>query len=860
MNSLIFKPTYLLYLTTFLLLSNFVSAQMITPLPDTTTAKVKNHLAPASQNDTVGNTITLDSKDFNQGFIVSPEELILGKVAGLRITSNSGKPGDGFTIQNRGISTFLTDNSPLYIVDNVPIVNGYININPNDIATVTVMKDAWAVALYGDRAANGAIVITTKRGTKQLHVSYSGKLGVSNLPKQVEVFSGDEFRSIVTDHFSSDPTAISLLGGANTNWQNEIYRPAISQDHHVDVSGSIKEIPFRVAVGRTNQNGIIKTSSNDRTTASASLNPTFFDNHLKISMTLNGIFSRERIAPESVVRNAIQFDPTQPIKNGDGSYFALTSISSWPPANPVALLNLTNDRVNADRYIGNVTAEYWLLSSPEMRVVFSYGEDYVSTKEHKLIDTAATWLYFTNGEKGIRQEVNQTMKSEVWDLSFNYSKKLDSFSSQLDLSIGTSNTNNSLTADNYRASIIPQTILNNSSYNVDERLGSIYARAGYSIKDKYLLNVCIRRETDDRFADGNKGGLSYVASLKWKMKDEAFLQNNNAISKLDLRAGYGLTGSNWQFGTSFGGAMDPNLKREKISTISLGADYGLFQNRIYGSIDFYSKTSSDLFLATPAYTLSVTSNAGKIRNTGAEFSINATTISTKDWNMKVGFNAAYNQNKILSLIDLPGVAGYVGLQTGYVNGWDKVMIQSTGYPRNSFYVYEQDYDSNGNPVETSNPYNYYNLRHYKKAEPDWIMGISSQLSYRNWDFAFSGRLSLGNYVYNNVAADSYFHMIYQYDYLLNVSKSVNKTKFTTAQYLSNYYVENASFFRMDYITLGYSFKNVWNRRAAIRLSATIQNAFVITNYSGIDPEQATGIDQYGYPRARTYSMGLNINF
>ncbi len=832
---------------------------MITPLPDTTIVRVNNYPAPTSQGDSIGNTITLDSKDFNQGLIVMPEELILGKVAGLRITSNSGKPSGGFTIQNRGISTFLTDNSPLYIVDDVPIVNGYININPNDIATVTVMKDAWTVALYGDRAAHGAIVITTKRGTKQLSVSYSGKLGVSNLPKQVEVFSGNEFRNLVYDHFSSTPGVINLLGNANTNWQNEIYRTAISQDHHVDVSGSLKNIPYRVAVGRTNQDGIIKTSNNNRTTAAMSLTPTFLDDHLKISMTLNGIFSRERIAPESVVRNAIQFDPTQPIKNGDGSYFALTSTSSWPPANPVALLNLTNDRVNADRYIGNVTAEYWLLSSPEMRVVFSYGEDYVSTKEHKLIDTAATWLYFTNGEKGIRQEVNQTMKSEVWDLSFNYSKKLDSFSSQLDLSIGTSNTNNSLTADNYRASIIPQTIFNNSSYSVDERLGSIYARAGYSIKDKYLLNVCIRRETDDRFADGNKGGLSYVASLKWKMKDEAFLQNNKTISKLDLKAGYGLTGSNWQFGTSFGGAIDPNAKREKISTINFGADYGLFQNRIYGSIDFYSKTSSDLFFMPTVSFQPTMIKAGKIRNTGVELCINAVAISTDNWNWNLGFNAAFNRNRIQS-INLPGLTSYQGLQTGYVNGWDKVMIQSTGYPRNSFYVYEQDYDSNGNPVETSNPYNYYNLRHYKKAEPDWIMGISSQLSYRNWDFAFSGRLSLGNYVYNNVAADSYFHMIYQYDYLLNVSKSVNKTKFTTAQYLSDYYVENASFFRMDYITLGYSFKNDWNRRAAIRLSATIQNAFVITNYSGIDPEQATGIDQYGYPRARTFSLGLNMNF
>ena len=827
---------------------------MITPLPDTTTAKANNHPAPISQSDTVGNTITLDSKVFNQGFIVSPEELILGKVAGLRITSNSGKPGDGFTIQNRGISTFLTDNSPLYIVDNVPIVNGYININPNDIATITVIKDAWAVALYGDRAANGAIVITTKRGTKQLNVSYSGKLSVSNLPKQVEVFSGDEFRNLVYDHFSSTPSAINLLGSASTNWQNEIYRSAISQDHHVDVSGSIREIPYRIALGRTNQDGIIKTSSYNRTTASASLDPTFFDNHLKISITFNGIFGKERIADENAVRRALQFDPTQPVMNSDGSYFGYSGFPSLY-TNPAALLNFTDNRLNSDRYLGNISVDYKLHFLPDMRIVFNYGEDYLSITDREVVDTAIAWQIAQG--KGSQQQIKQTLKSKIWNLSATYSRSIEALASQVSLVVGASRTKNSIWESNYHTSIIPFTVYDDSQYNVDEQLGSIYARAGYSFKDKYLLNVCIRRENDDRFADGNKGGLTYVASLNWKMKDEAFLQNNKAISKLDLRAGYGLTGSNWQFGTSFGGAMDPNLRREKISTISLSADYGLFQNRIYGSIDFYSKTSSDLFLATPAYNLSVTSNAGKIRNTGAEFSINATTISTKDWNMKVGFNAAVNQNKILSLIDLPGVDQYIGLPNGSANLWTNVFMQSVGYPINSFYVKQQVYNTSGSPLEGIYATG---LRHYHKAEPDWIMGVSSQLSYRNWDFAFSGRLSLGNYVYNTVAADSYYNMIYQYDYLLNVSKSVNKTKFTTAQYLSDYYVENASFFRMDYITLGYSFKDVWNSKAAIRLSATIQNAFVITNYSGIDPEAATGIDNYGYPRARTFSLGLNMNF
>ncbi|HUW05083.1 MAG TPA: SusC/RagA family TonB-linked outer membrane protein [Williamwhitmania sp.] len=856
MNSFTIKPTYLLTLTIFLLLSNLVSAQMISPLPDTTTAKVKNHLAPASQNDTVGNTITLDSKDFNQGFIVSPEELILGKVAGLRITSNSGKPGDGFTIQNRGISTFLTDNSPLYIVDNVPIVNGYININPNDIATVTVIKDAWAVALYGDRAAHGAIVITTKRGTKQLHVSYSGKLGVSNLPKQVEVFSGDEFRSIVTDHFSSDPTAISLLGGANTNWQNEIYRSAISQDHHVDVSGSVKDIPYRVAVGRTNQDGIIKTSSYNRTTTSASLDPTFFDNHLKISITFSGIFGKERIADENIVRRALQFDPTQPVINSDGSYFGYSGFPSIY-SNPAALLHFTDNRLNSDRYIGNISVDYKLHFFPDMRVAFSYGEDYLNTKDHEVVDTAL--VYSGSLTKGSIQQTNQTLKSKIWNLSATYSKSIEALSSQVNLVVGTSRTTSSLWGNGYQYSIVPQALQDTSAFGFESSLIATYFRLGYSLKNRYFLNFSLRNEIDARYADNNKINHAFTASLNWKLKDESFLRNNNTISTLDLRAEYGVSGSNWQFGSSFNATVTPDLAPEKITTKSVGIDYGLFNNRIQGSIDVYSKTGDNLFVRTPnPLNHYFVYNTGKIKNSGVELSINAIPLSNKDWHWEFGFNAAVNHNKIERLIDNDEANSFIGLPDGPANMSINVLMQTVGYPINSFYVKQQVYNTSGSPLEGIYGTG---LRHYHKSEPDWIMGVSSQLSYRNWDFAFSGRLNLGNYVYNTVAADNSYDIIYWGQaYLTNVNKSLNKTKFESRQYLSDYFVENASFFRMDYITLGYSFKDVWNSKAAIRLSATIQNAFVITNYSGIDPEVATGIDSYSYPRASTFSLGLNMIF
>jgi len=806
--------------------------------------------------DSVGNSVTLDSKDFNQGLIVMPEELILGKVAGLRITSNSGKPGDGFTIQNRGISSFLTDNNPLYVVDNLPIVNGYLNINPNDIATVTVIKDAWAVALYGDRAANGAIVITTKRGTKQLHVSYSGKLGVSNLPKQVEVFSGDEFRNLVYDHFSSTPSAINLLGSASTNWQNEIYRSAISQDHHVDVSGSIKEIPFRVAVGRTNQDGIIKTSNNNRTTAAMSLTPTFLDDHLKVGFSLNGIFGRERIVDENVVNRAIVFDPTQPVKNSDGSYFSYSGISAGL-ANPVALLNLTTNKLNSDRYIGNVSIDYKLHFFPDLRIALNYGEDYIKANNHEQIDTAATWLFST--EKGSVQQANQTMKSKIWDISAIYSKKMEAILSQVDLVIGVTRTNNSISATNSQYSLEPRILQDTSSYELKSSLSSAYIRVGYSFKSKYYFNFSVRKETDNRYLDNNKVNHSYTTLLKWIVKNEPFLRSSNTISTLNLRAEYGVSGDNWQFGSSFNASLLPELKPEKNIAKSVGVDYGLFQNRIYGSLEFYNNTGDNLFVRTPnPLNQYFVYNTGKIKNSGVELSINAIPLSNKDWHWEFGFNAAYNKNKIEALTNYDNQSYFIGLPDGQVNMWTNIFMQSVGYPINSFYVKQQVYDASGNPLE-----GFYStgLRHYHSAEPDWIMGVSSQLSYRNWDFSFSGRLSLGNYVYNNVAAESVYNNVYTgLAHLLNRPTLLNKTEFETQQYLSDYYVENASFFRMDFITLGYSFKNVWNGKVAIRLAATVQNAFVITNYSGIDPELATGIDSYSYPRARTFSLGLNMIF
>ena len=820
----------------FILILNITNYVTIYGQTDTTASLYES--MPLSNAD---NAITLDSSLFNQGFIVMPEELFLGKIPGMNIISNSGKPGDGFTIQNRGISSFLTDNNPLYVVDNLPIVNGYLNINPNDIATITVIKNAWAVALYGDRAAHGAIVITTKKGGGTAKVSYIGKVGISFLPKQVDVFSSDEFRKLVYDqynaYFPEDiPMLDTLLGHANTNWQSEIYRTAISQDHHVAISNSINRIPYRISFGHTNLEGIIKTTSNKRNSLSVALTPSFFDNHLKVEMTLNGLFTEENSADKYVVLSAVMFDPTQAIRNSDGSYY---KTGYFFIDNPVEKLNLTNNNLCSDRYISKVSIDYRLHFIPDLRVILNYGEDYLKTDNRE----TETWYYTYDELK------DQKLISKYWDLSANYYKNIEAISSNISFVIGIIKYNRSNSSKDF---LYVSHILNNATiFDSKLKLNTTYMRIGYSLKNRYCLNFSNRKETASISDYNNRTNHVYTATLKWIVKNEPFLSSNRTISTLNLRAEYGISGANPKMSNSLNDLTRVYSSPEKITAKSLGVDYGLFHDRIYGSIEFYSNTSDNLFFRYYASGVNFvdTRNNGKLKNSGVEASINAIPLLGKAWQWKIGFNAAFNRNKIKALnTSINGSADYSTYDGS------SILLQREGHPINSFNVKAQAYDSQGNPIES----NYTTgTRPYHKAQPDWIMGLSSQLSYKNWDFAFSSRISLGNYVYNYVSTFGCYSSITS---LNNAPKSLNKTKFSKSQRLSDYYVENASFFRMDFITLGYSFENVWNCKASIRLSVAVQNAFVITNYSGIDPELATGIDNFGYPRARTFSLGLNMNF
>lgn len=816
----------------------------------------------------IGAATVIGSEKFNGGLIISPEELILGKVPGVRITSNSGKPGTKFTIQIRGNSTILSDNAPLLVVDNVPFYDTEIAVNPNDIEAITVYKGGWAVALFGERASAGAIVITTKKGGKAFKVTYSGKFGVSSLPKQIDVFSGDEFRKLNYDLSNGNIAILSLLGNQNTNWQNEIYHTAIGQDHHIGISGSVKMIPFRLSVGRTNQDGILKTSEYRRTSAGISIDPSFFGDHLKVSINLQGIFNRNRLANERAISGAVRFDPTQPIFSSNGDYFKYPGSTFLLYQNPVAELNYSNNDEVVDNYWGHVKVDYKLHFFPELKFSFLYGEKRVESSLKSVTSTAATWVNNGQGEI-ISQEYKP--KNKIKDLSVNYSKQFNYLNCSLDITLGAMDQNLELDRNSVQTDIITNQINSSSTYWEKTKSESVYSRIGLGINNKYTINFSARRDSDSRYADDSKHNISYVSSLMWNIKNELFLKEVKPLSALNLDLEYSITGLYTQFSQLNYSVIDPNLKREHQRTFSIGLNYGLFQNRIIGNLSYYSRYGENLYVTAPiGFSTALLMNGGDMRNKGLEADLNVKVISTKVLQWDISFNAAYNKNEIVSQLysDNPN---FLGFYSGAIAGPGSfIFLQREGNPVNSFFVLKQVYDHLGNPIEgvyvdrlgaggniAGNPWNRYL---FKKPTPDWIMGVSSSLNYRSWDFAFSGRLSLGNYVYNSVSATSYYDNLSFNGHLWNIPKLVNDTKFNSRQPYSDYYVENASFFRMDYISLGYSFKNLWKEKLGIRVSATVQNAFVVTKYKGLDPEVATGIDTYSYPRARTFSFGVNMEF
>ena len=905
------------------------------------------------KSDVTGSVTALKPDTKNKGVTVSAQDMLAGKVPGMSVTNGGGTPGGAATIRIRGGSSLNASNDPLIVVDGVPLDNGGVKgfpnglgmINPNDIESFNVLKDASAAAIYGSRGSNGVIIITTKKGKRgqKPSVSFNNSLTVNTHRKSLELMDGDEYRAFVKQLYAGnarEADALAALGTANTDWQKEIYRTAVSMDHNMQVSGSLGSIlPYRVSLGYTNDQGILKTSSFERYTVAANLNPSLFKDHLVLNLNAKYMYGKNRYADGGAIGNAVRFDPTQPVKadgfDNFGGYFEwLTSNSAlgdanWPmitntnaPRNPVAILEGKDDRAKSHAFTGSADIDYKVHGFEDLRLHLTLGGDFTGGKQTTYV---APWspnaCYWGSEGWSSQSKENRTLST--------YAQYYKDFNDahHFDIMAGYEwqhfwRKENSKYVNHYPTnSALPQagtvhttTLQNNGlGFRTESYLVSFFGRINYIFNQKYYLTFNMRADGSSRFnykGTNNQWGYFPSAALAWSLKKEDFLKDVDALSDLKLRLGYGLTGqqdgvgdygyfANYSMSTGVNGsfydligdgqlarpnAYNPALKWETTATANVGIDFGFLNNRITGNLEVYQKKTTDLINYAAVAAMSnfrnqVNQNIGSLKNTGFEFAINYKPITTDDVTLNLGYNISYNSNKITELID-DDPDYYV--PTGGISSGTGVQCQAhhVGYPSSSFYVYQQVYDKNGKPLEgvfvdrngdgvISDKDKYF----YKSPNAPVAMGFNARLDYKNFDFGFNMRANIGNYVFNdtecgfrNVGPSSILESV-SGNYLNNRLKSAvdyGWTTYDTYSTLSDSWVQNASFLKMDNITIGYSFYNIdkddkyegFNGR----VYATVNNVFCITKYKGIDPEVFGGIDNNLYPRPFSFLVGLSLNF
>ncbi|MGV3460649.1 MAG: SusC/RagA family TonB-linked outer membrane protein [Flavobacterium sp.] len=862
------------------------------------------------RSDATGSVTSLTTKDFNRGTVVTAENLINGRVAGVTINT-SGAPGSGSQIRIRGGASLTASNDPLIVIDGLPITNEtntgstsiLASLNPNNIESFTILKDASATAIYGSRASNGVIIITTKKGGKELKVNYNVQYGTGRVIETVDVFSADEFRNIVSQ---TRPQDVGLLGDANTDWQDAIYRRTDFIDNNVNLTGNLfGVVPARLSLGNTYQEGLRLTNSFNRNSLSVSLNPSFFNDHLKFRVNANYANEKNRFA-DGVEGAAIRFDPTQPIYDADspyGGFFEFYTPSNGQlmlgPRNPVAQLLQTRDMGKTNRIFGNIETEYRFHFMPELKAVVNLGFDQSNGERTRNVgQNAGSAPSNNNIPFGTNEYSERTLINRLFDSYLNYNKTIGklnvdatagySYQIFLDESYVSGNQNDPNLPSNF-----PET-----NRETDNVLIGFFGRVNLSFADKYLLTATYRRDGSSRFSEDNRWGNFPAAAFAWKVNQE-FFPDSQTVSDLKLRIGYGVTGQQnlgndaknyylQQYQSGDGSsqyvlgdiaypigvsrAYNSNLKWEETTTYNAGLDYGLFNNRIYGTLDVFYKKSDDLLAKVATadggnFSNRTYQNIGSFTSKGIEFAINADIIKSENINWNVNFNVSTYERRIDKLFS--GADILLG-DPAYGTG-STVQIYREDYTPNSFYVYKQLYDAAGAPIEGA----YADLdgngiingddRYiYKNPDPDATFGFASTFNYKNLDFSFNLRASVGNRIYNGVnATRSQLSMLRDNAVLGNIPTNVTSTGFvnTADVYLSDIYIENASFLRMDNITLGYTFMNVINDKTSVRLFAGVQNAFIITDYDGIDPEITNdGRDNTIYPRQRSFLFGANINF
>jgi TonB-linked SusC/RagA family outer membrane protein len=893
------------------------------------------------KRDLTGSITTVSSKDFNQGAITSPEQLIQGKVAGVEITSNSGAPGAGMTIRIRGGASISGSNDPLIVIDGVPIddsyktdgtsrVSGVSNpltlINPDDIETFTVLKDASAAAIYGNRASNGVILITTKKGKAGKPViNFSTQFSIATLPKEAPVLTPSQFRDYVNSHDTTVSGQYrSLLGTANTDWQKVIYQTSYSTDNNVSISGTAGKLPYRVSAGYTDQNGILKTTSLERYSTNVNLSPSFFTDHLKLNFNFLGTQVKQRFANESgVIGDAVNFNPTLPVYSGSklyGGYYEIltgTTLDQLAPRNPLGVLEQENNRSNVYRAITSLAVDYKFHFFPDLHANVNLSYDGTKGSGTDVIPGSAASQYpgtVVNGVtyRGYDSRYGSTMDNKLFEGYLSYAHDFKSIKSHVDAVAGYSDQTFSTVVHNYENSFDnnvpnPTTIPNYGLTIDDYDLTSFYGRVNYTYDDKYLLTGTIRSDISTKFAPGTRTGVFPSGALGWIISREDFLKDNTVISNLKLRVEYGVTGNQgginnydyladyslstptalYQLGGNYysmyrPGAYYPGRTWEQTATTNVGFDYGFLNDRITGSIDYYYRKTKNLLAleyqpAGSNFGNQIVGNIGDMQDKGLEFSVNGKIIDTKDISWTGNLNFTLNRNKITNLTAEPN-PDFPGLLVGGVSGGtgNTIQINEPGYAKNTFYVYQQVYGTNGKPLDGvfvdrngDGIINNKDLYADHSPEPLEYFGFSSDFRYKKWSAGFVLRAELGNYAYNNVASNTGIerNILNPLGILNNGSNNVLQSNLTgngDKDLLSDYYIQNASFLRMDNVHIGYNFGKIFKNTGDLRISANVQNVFIITKYNGVDPElpnsgTTPGIDNNFYPRPRTYVLGLNLS-
>lgn len=886
------------------------------------------------KDDLSGSVVAIKAEEMNKGAVTSPQELIMGKVPGLSVSQGDGAPGAGSTIRIRGGASLNASNDPLIVIDGIPVSNdaapgtpnALATINPNDIETFTVLKDASATAIYGSRASNGVIIIQTKKGTQdKIKVSYSGTFTAKDPYKRIETLDAQSFREVMQAQYpegtaqSADIQRIlNVYPNQSTDWQDAIYQTGLSTDQNIGIAGKAGFMPFRLSLGYNTEKGTLKTSKYERYTGAVNLSPKFFDNHLSVDINVKGTINKNRFADSGAVGAAAFFDPTKPIYDEENRYngywnwgIVQGAQADLATQNPLSLLYDRNNHGTTKRSLGNIQLDYKIHGLEDLHANLNLGYDVAKTTGRNFVNSNSVQSSLDKTFTGLGQgnTWNNLRRNHLLDFYMNYAKNIESIKSNFDIMAGYSwqhfyYANHDITYSNPTEDLGAK---EGYTYDENERhyirddhrripyenyLISFFGRLNYNFMDRYLLTATLRRDGSSRFSENNRWGLFPSAALAWTISNEPFMKaTENVLSKLKLRLGYGVTGQqeigDYQYITSYSFSTNPNttylgttllkpngyspdLKWEQTTTYNVAIDFGFLNNRINGSIEYYQKHTKDLLNTISAaagtnFINLITANVGKMKNKGVEANVNAIAIQSKDFTWEVGYNITWNDSKITKLTTTFN-PDYQGIDAG-TNQKHQV-----GEMPGTFYLYQQVYDENGKPIQNAfvdrnNDGQITEADRYlthKSPMAKVYMGFSSQFSYKKWDLGFNLRANFGNYVYNGVASGNSTSNNYGgKGFITNLYNGFQDTGFTllntSEQMASDYFLENASFLKMDNLTLGYSFQNLFAAKLSGRISASVQNVFTISKYSGLDPE-CGAIDSNNWPRPRTYTIGLNLNF